>query len=212
MSNDIYISSIEPQKKKKDRYNVYTDGEYRCSLCAESLVVYDIKQGVSVSESIINEAVEADNYRYAFDSAAAILSYGMKTASQLKEKLMNKGIDESAIDKAIIKLEDYGYVNDEKYADDYVRSAVSEARFGRKVIEFKLKQKGLPNEVVSKAIEGYTQEDEQRIAHSRFLILKDKYKGEDKRKAMHKIYSSLMRLGFSYDVINSVLAEETDFE
>lgn len=212
MKNEILVTSIEPQKKKKLRYNLYSEGEYICSLSADSLVKFGIKQGALISENELKEAVEADNSQYAFDSAANLLSFKMRTKTELRDKLLSKRIEENAVDCAIDKLESYGYINDKLYAKEFVDSAVLASRYGRKVVEFKLKQKGIDDDTIAEALQHYTDDEESRIAKLQLERLLKKYDGEDKGKSRQKIYSTLTRRGFSFDIINSVLSEDVDFD
>lgn len=212
MDNQFVITAIELQKKKKDRYNIYIDGEYGCSLGAESVVVFKVKEGSTISEDELKKAIRTDNTKYAFDSAVNLLSYKMRTKNEIREKLLLKKIDEDAIEDALLKLESYGYVNDSTYAKEFVASSVASGRYGSKVIEHKLKQKGITDDIIGTALDEYTEDNEREIAAKQMVSLEKKYCGEDKRKGRQKIYSTLLRRGFSYDVINSVLAEDDDFE
>ena len=212
MDDMLSISAIEPQKKKKDRYNIYSDGEYICSLGADSIVVFGIKEGMQISEAELKRAVNADNTQYAFDSAVNLLSFKMRTKKEMKDKLTEKKIDEDAIDKAIEKLESYGYIDDIKYASLFVESAVSEANYGKKVVEYKLKQRGISDEISARAMQIYTDEAEIEIAQRHYEALYAKYIKEEKNKRRTKIYSNLLRRGFSYDVISSVISEGNGFE
>ncbi len=212
MDEMITISAVEPQKRKKDRYNIYAGGEYLCSLSAQSLVVFGIKEGKQIDIEKLKNAVEADNTQYAFDSAVNLLSFKMRTKKEITDKLLDKKIDEEAVKKAIKKLEDYGYLNDEEYAVLFVQSAVSEARYGRKVVEYKLKQKGIGDDIIDKTMLIFNEDEEREIASKHYWTLKEKYKKEEQMKRKSKIYSNMARRGFSYDIINSLIAEDDGFE
>ena len=212
MDEMITISAVEPQKRKKDRYNIFAGGDYICSLGAESIVVFGIKEGVQIDIEKLNNAVEADNTQYAFDSAVNLLSFKMRTKKEIFDKLLDKKIDEEAVKKAVAKLEDYGYIDDEKYAVLFVESAVSEARYGKKVVEYKLKQKGISDDIIDKAILIFNEDLERQTASKHYSMLKSKYKKEEPMKRKSKIYSNMARRGFSYDIINSLIAEDDGFE
>ena len=212
MDEKILISAVEPQKRKKDRYNIYSDGEYVCSLGAESIVIYGIKQGTQIKEEKLKNAIEADNMQYAFDSAVSLLSFRMRTKKEIRDKLAEKKIDANAVEKAIDKLAGYGYIDDEKYAVLFIESAVSEAKYGRKVIEYKLRQKGISDDNIEKAMQLYPDDAEKQAASVYYKTLMRKYSNEEPKKKRSKIYSNLARRGFSYDVINSLITGDDDFE
>ncbi len=208
MDNKLLISAVLPQKRKKDRYNIFIDGEYAASLGSESCVVFGIKTGALIDEGVFLKAIQSDNTKYAFDSAVFLLSHKMRTIHEITTKLAAKKIDEGAIDAAVEKLKEYGYLNDEEYAKEYVQSAILAAKYGRKVIEYKLKSKGISDEFIELAMRGFTFDIEKAIAEKNLSSLIKKHKDEDTMTQRRKIYAALSRRGFNYDIINTLLSED----
>ncbi len=209
METTLTITSIEPQKKKKDRYNIFADGEYVASLGAEAVVRLNIKSGAVISQDALNAAVLEDNIKYAFDSAALLLSHSMRTRGELEQRLRDKGIADEAIEPAMDKLTAYGYVDDAAYAKEFVQSAVSVGRWGRIAVAHRLKEKRLDRALVDEAMAAYTDEDEQRNARTQLDTLMRGASG-DARKQRQKVFASLTRHGFSYDTISSIFSEADD--
>ncbi len=207
MEDSMMISAVEPQKKKKDRYNIYADGEYVASLGAEAIVTYGLRVGAQIQAITLREAVEKDNAAYALDCTAAILAHGMRTRAELARKLKERGIDEAAAEAALNKLASYGYVNDAAYAAEYVRSMMDTGRMGRKAVEYKLREKGLAREALDEAMEAYTEEDEREIAKRQLAKLAG---GLDPREQRRRLSAVLIRHGFSYDIISSLFSEDED--
>jgi regulatory protein len=152
MEETLYISAVEPQKRKKDRYNIYADGQYVASLGAEAIVTYGIKAETEIKAEALREAVEKDNAAYALDCAAAALAHGARTRAELERKLKARGIDEAAAGAALDKLASYGYVDDASYAAEFVRSAMETGNMGRIATEYKLKEKGVEAAVIKEAM------------------------------------------------------------
>ena len=203
------ITAIEPQKKKKERFNIFADGEYFASLGAEALVKCGLRTGASITRETLNEAVQQDNARYAFDSAALMLSHSMRTRSEIETRLKEKGLTEEAVLIALDKLVSYGYVDDAAYAKEFVQSALNAQHWGRKVVAYKLKEKGLDRAVIDEAMALYTAEDERRIAHRQLQSVLSRPEA-DARKQRQKAFAVLSRHGFGYDVISSLLSEADD--
>lgn len=204
------IGAVEPQKKKKDRYNIYIDGEYAASLGAETCVVFGIKAGITIDEHIFKEAITNDNTKYAFNSAISLLSHKMRTKSELLSRLTDKGIHEDAVLAAIEKLMQYGYVDDKAYAKEYVESEILSGKHGKKVIEYKLKTKGIDDDVIEDALTLYTFDTEKEIARKSVCTLRTRYRNDDAVKQRRKIFSALSRHGFDYDIINTLLCEDDE--
>lgn len=203
MEETMRIDEIQPQKRKKDRYNLYSDGQYIASLGAEALVTHGIRAGAEIPVSVLREAVEKDNAAYAFDCAAATLAHGMRTRTDLARRLTERGIDEAAIETALAKLEAYGYVNDAAYASEYVSSAMETGRLGRMAVEYKLKEKGVPAAVVREAMEAYGEEEEREIARRELARL---MKDGDPKEERKRVSAALIRHGFAYGVISSLFS------
>ncbi len=206
MEEKNVVSAVEPQKRNKDRYNVYVDGEYAAALGAEALVTFGIREGAAVDMDTLKEAVSRDNAQYAFDSAAKLIAHKMRTRAELKDRLKERGIDEAAVEDAMDKLASYGYVDDAAFAGEYVRSAVQTGRWGRKAVEYRLKEKGIEPSVIVEALKEYTEEDEIRIARRQLQAAAGRLKGVEARKARQKEYAALARHGFDYGVISELLA------
>lgn len=211
MEKFFEITALKPQKKRKDRYNVYVDDEYTVSLSAETCMIYQLKTGSRVDEDTWKEAVFSDNTKYAFDRAVSLLSHKMRTRSELIDRLLDKDIDENAVHAAIEKLSDYGYVDDITYAKEFVQSAILAGKHGRKVVSYKLKTKGIDDDIIEDALNGYTHDIEKEIAQGHLEILSKQYQNEQVQKKRRKIYAALTRRGFDYDIINTLLAEEEKF-
>lgn len=209
MEEILTITAIEPQKRRKGRYNIYVDGEYVASLGAEAIIKAGIKAGAAISQKALDDAVLADNIQYAFDSAITLLAHGMRTQGDLEQRLRGRGIAEAAIAPALDKLESYGYVDDMVYAREFVRSDIASGRWGRMAVAHRLREKRLPREVIDQAMLSYTEEEERRNAKRQLESLQSKSTG-DKRQARQKAYAALARRGFSSDIISDLLSEADD--
>ena len=206
MEEKLTITAIEPQKKKKDRYNIYADGEYVASLGAEAVVRMNMKTGAAVNQSALDAAVLEDNIQYAFDCAASLLSHSMRTRGELVQRLHEKGIADAAIEPAMDKLAAYGYVDDAAYAKEFVQSAVSVGRWGRIAVSHRLQEKRLDRALIDGAMEAYTDEDERRNARRQLDSLMKGTTG-DAHKLRQKAFAALTRHGFSYNTISSLFSE-----
>lgn len=198
---NVVVTAVEPQKKRKDRYNIFVDGEYFASLGAEACAVFGVRSGEEMSEERLREAVAQDNERYAFDSAIALLARGMRTRSEVESKLAERKIDADAIAAAIEKLEGYGYIDDAEYASEYVQSAICSGK-SRRAAEYALREKSVARAVIDAALSEYTREVEEDIVKKSAAAL---FRGGKDKK---QIWAALARRGFDYEIIGSCLSEE----
>ena len=202
------ITKIEEQKNKK-RVNVFVDDAFFCGLTKETAVVFGLKVGKEIEESKLQEAIFDSEVKMAFDKASDYLGSRMHTKKELSDKLLKKGYPKEVIVKAIEKLEEYHYVDDGLYSKQFM---TENKRYSKRMLENKLRAKGVNNEIVSESISEYvSDEDEFELC----LKLAQKYvKSKDMAKegAVQKLFSSLARRGFAFDVIKKASKQVLDSE
>lgn len=92
------------------------------------------------------------------EKAMNLLLYQDRTRSELNQKLFRAGFSEEVIEEALQYVEGFGYLNDLRYAKNYI-SFRKESK-SKKEIAFKLREKGLDDTTVEEAFEGYEGEEE----------------------------------------------------
>lgn len=137
----------------------------------------------------------------AFDCAIDLLSYQDRTEKQLYDKLKTKEYSEAEIEDAFTKLREYGYLNDARYASNY-RETQTRCKGARR-IKLELLQKGISSEVVKDAFASNEYDEISSIVH----IMEQRYADIDIRddKQQKRMYSFLLRRGFSYDDIKAAI-------
>lgn len=141
------------------------------------------------------------NRQSAFDSAINLLSYQDRTEKQLYDKLRSKEYSETEIEEAFVKLREYGYINDERYASNYHNSqAVSK---GARRIKLELLQKGISGSIINEEFASNEHDEVSTILH----ILEQRYSNADfsDEKQHRRIFGFFQRRGFSYDNIKSAV-------
>ena len=190
------ITKIEEQKNKK-RVNIFVDDAFFCGLLKETAVVFKLKVGKEIDENVLKEAVFSSEVKSAFDKASDYLGLRMHTKKELFNKLLKKGYEKDVIEQAIEKLEEYHYVDDGLFAKQF---ANTNSKLSKRMIENKLRGKGVSNENIDSIANLRSDEDEFELC----LMQAKKYvSGKDmtKENAYQKLYASLARKGFSFDTI-----------
>jgi regulatory protein len=133
--------------------------------------------------------------------ALEILSFKMRSEKELHDKLVSYGYSEDEIVQAIAYVKSYGYVNDEKYAEQYVASRGKQK--GRSLIRMELLKKGISPDAADRALE-MLETDEDDTAYE--LLLKkagEPHSIEEKEHA--RLYRFLAGRGFSNGAVYSAL-------
>ncbi len=136
-----------------------------------------------------------------------LLEYRDRTTGELTMRLLNDGYTEEEVREVISWAASSGFLNDARYAENYIYSR-SRAASRRKIIQ-ELKQKGIAPETIEDAFHSYTelyQEDETDLIRS--VVLKKVSEGEEiSEKQMRSLLGALARKGFSYTDIRKVLED-----
>lgn len=195
------ITLISIQSNKKNRCNVFVDGEFSFGLALETAMQHRLKVGQEISEDEIKRITEDGEKKDALDKAVNYVSKSLKTKKQVKTYLLSKGYSEDTAYYVIDKLKEYNYINDEEYAKRYLESCSKNQ--GKRLAEYKLMMKGVRKDVIDKAYD-----NAEVPAKENARILAEKYmKNKDKTKENFvKAYRYLIGRGFSYDEADFALS------
>lgn len=135
--------------------------------------------------------------------ALRLLEMKDRTEAELRQKLKEDGYPEEMIDVALQYVKKFGYVEDNRYAENFIQSRRNSK--SKREIQVALYQKGLDREVVQSALENcYDGEDE--TATIRRILEKKRYHQEEATdRDRKKMYAYLSRKGFRYEDIQQVL-------
>lgn len=204
----MIISDITPQKRTKERFNIYIDGEYALSLNAETIVSSGVKIDMEVSQEFIEALKQEDTHKYALQIALKYISYKARTEKEVRTRLAE--FDEQSIDYAVDMLKGYGYINDREYVEEFVRQYTESGKYGPYAIRYKLIEKGIGGELLQEAMEDM-RHNQRENAQTLIEKLMSKYSGKPPQKRRQSIYQALMSKGYEYDEVKDLLSE-MDFE
>lgn len=140
--------------------------------------------------------------------AMHLLEHMDRTEKGLRDKLRQSDYPEEMIEHAIAYVKSYGYVDDERYARNYIRYRLDQKT--RQQLIQDLYRKGVERRVIQEAWEEIAQEeqpDERRLL--RLLLLKKvQGKKELTEKEYRRLQGYLARKGFSWEDIAAVMEEE----
>lgn len=198
------IREIAPQKRNKNRYNISDEDGFLTSLSVETVLRYHLKEGMQVSDELLEEMKREDTVKYAKEIGVAYVAYAPRTRRQLEQHLAKKGIDAQSIAQAVETLERYSYLDDAAYVREFVRSYGE--KLGAGAMRQKLMERGVERQIIEENME-LSQEGQQAAALALAQKLRRKYADQPEQKRRQKMFAALARRGFSYDDIRAVLGE-----
>lgn len=140
----------------------------------------------------------------AMDRALTYLGYRMRSQKEMRDYLRQKGYEAGEIEETMARLMDYGYIDDEAFSREFLRSRLNRGPVGRKKLEYDLLKKGVDREAIARVLEEYHSHEEGERCRELAKRLAAQ-KGRD-QKAMASIQRTLMARGFGYDLIRQALA------
>ncbi len=150
--------------------------------------------------------MESSEDERVLNSAMRSLSMRPHAASELRRKLLIKGMDARAVDRVIERLKEIDLLNDEKFAHDYLEYGFLRKSWGTRKVRAGLMGKGVDREIVNELLAGPEATEMERQGARRF-IEKEKRGGQITEEAKKKIVSRLMARGFGWDTASEMIKE-----
>lgn len=196
------LSAITVQEKHKDRCNLFVDNEFFKGVSLDIVYEYRLKVGQEIDKEQLAEIVFSAEKTDAFNKALNYISRTVKTKSQIKTYLINKGFQTEVVFYVIDKLKEYKYIDDTEYSKRYIESTSKTQ--GKRLTEYKLIKKGVKKEDIEQAFtvaEIDSEQDAVRLAEKR---LKNK---EITKENLQKTYRYLIGRGFSYEEASNAISK-----
>ena len=134
-------------------------------------------------------------------------SYQERCIRETEEKLKDWAIQKKLIPSIIGQLLKEGYINEERFAKVYSGGKFRVNKWGRQKIEFELKLKNVPEEMIRKGIEEIDEEDYRRVLRDLILKKQKEIKPEKDLNIREKIITFVQGKGYEMEMILTALKE-----
>ncbi len=190
----------------KARYRVYLDGQFAFVLYKGELRQFQIKENKELTEETYQHIMTQILPKRAKLRSMNLLQSRDYTRKQLEDKLKMGEYPVECVTEAIAYVESYGYIDDSRYAKDFIEYNMQSK--SKKRIETDLMRKGIAKETIDKAFDELeelgVEQDELSMALA--LLNKKKYCADTATKQeQQKMYGFLYRKGFQSDTISKAL-------
>lgn len=152
-------------------------------------------------------AASPEEQKDATRKAMRLLEHMDRTEKGLRDKLRQSGFSQDAVDAALAYVQSYGYIDDSRYARTYIAYRM-DSKSRQKIIQ-ELIGKGVDKET---AVAAWEEEAALNSPDERTLLIRTVEKKyapgtELDEKEMRRLYGYLVRRGFQFSDISSVLEE-----
>jgi regulatory protein len=155
------------------------------------------------------------------DYALKSLGSKMKSERDMRHRMRDRAEPgeegQAAIDAVVLKLKEYGYLSDERFAVAYTRMRQENEKFGKRRVQQGLMQKGIPTELANSTLTA-AYEDVDEVALARQYVERKRMKKPEGDKEIARAMRRLVGAGFTVGTVWKVLkawgaeVEETEFE
>ncbi len=141
-----------------------------------------------------------------YDVAVRALMRRAHSIHEMKQKLERRSDNKLLVQVVMARLKENGMIDDAKYAKQFARQRTESRKQGKYRVARDLRARGIPDRHISSALEEVAQtSDEAAMVRQRIERKLRSYHGEIDEKKMASIYGSLLRAGFSADVVRREL-------
>lgn len=205
------ISRITTQKRSKHRYNIFIyDGhkeKYGFSVDEDVLIKHNLRKGLELNETMIERLLQDDTLQKSYGEVIKYLSYRMRTKKEIIDYLEKKGANEEHITNIVEKLTSEKLIDDQEFANSFVRSRIKTTTKGPGLVKQELQIKGVSSTVADKAIVQYDYGTQYKKAKKIAEKHLRKKSHNSINRQQQQLQATLVRNGFFQDVIQDVLAE-----
>lgn len=135
--------------------------------------------------------------------AVKLLAAKPRSVGELRERLLEKEwATTEAVEAALTKLEEYGYLNDTQFAQSFAAARIRQKPMGRSRVARDLSMKNIARETADEVLDKVFAEmpEEELIDEAIARYTNVRGRPAD-RQAQKRLFDYLMRRGFSYDLI-----------
>lgn len=123
---------------------------------------------------------------------------------EMREYLDRRAEDKEQVSAVIARLREQTYLDDARYALEFARSRANSRRQGRFRIARELRTRGVPDRHIDAALDSiFAETDESTLVRARLKRQLARIRGPVDERKIASLYRSLLRAGFSSDVIRA---------
>lgn len=149
-----------------------------------------------------------ERYKKAKEICFDLLAARPRTQEELRQALHRKGFDEETSEVLLGKLDRAGLVNDEEFAQLWVKSRHANQGLSRTALVAELRRKGVDGEVAAQAAGEVDRESEEQMARELVRKRLGSLGNVNEQTALRRLLGFLARKGYPQGLAYTVIREE----
>ncbi len=216
------ITRIQPLRPRGLKVLIHTDCDEPFEVTLEALERNQLGVGDSLTKDRRHHLLNDNADMRVREAALNLLSYRMRTRSELKRRLRQKDFRPVRIDLCLDQLEAKGLLNDEATAAAFIRDRLRHRPRGKARLSSELRLKGLDANIAYRVINDVFEDegtDDLSLARqvaegwlrrqNRDVVkaLADTNRSQSREKVHRRLYGYLTRRGFRGDALRAAIEE-----
>lgn len=198
----MIVTSVERKRGRRNRVDVYVDGELRFDVARDTVKQRDLRPGRAIDASEIEAIVAADQRRAALDTGVAMLARRPHSEREIRRGLAQRRFPQDVADEAMERLRSLGLIDDAAFAQAWAETRARSSPRGRRMIAGELRAHGVATEIARAAADTVDEEEAAyRLAQKRVNSLRD----VEFRIFADRLGGYLQRRGFEWEMVRSTV-------
>lgn len=195
------------QLEKNHFYTLTFEEGEKVKVSEDLLVRYRLLKGEEISRELFEKLKASAGFDIGLQMAYNYVSYQLRSEFEMLQYLKKKEIANHDRKKIVERLKELNLIDDLVFAESYIRTQMRLGDKGPFHLSQQLKKKGIPEAFILKALELYTEEDQNDVALRTAEKSLKKNSNRSHREALNRVRTHLMQKGFGSEVIQFALNE-----
>jgi regulatory protein len=201
------ITAVHRDAKNQHRYHIQIGDEVVFSVHEDILVKYQLLKGTELDEAFYREVLLAEEEHKAYLLALRYLGIRPRTKKQVASYLREKGYAADVADEICRRMEEQGYLDDERFARQWVDERLRLKPRSPYMMLMELQQRGIDRDTADAAVRSVSREDELEAARRLVEKKRRRLYGPMEPDEERKLLAMLARKGFSGSVVQQIRRE-----
>lgn len=207
MNKQYKIQALEKQKDHSYKVTLSDGKKLESFIISPSMMgKLSLSHGQVIDEDIYQAILNSNKVHDCYQSALKLLMYHDYAASTLAKRLMTKGYSKETVEETISLLEEKNLINDYDYAHEVIAKTLRHQGGFEKARTHLLKE-GIDAKVIDDALSEFDEDLAYQGAKALVDTLIQTNRHRSIRALKQNIRSKLIGRGYSYEIIERVLAE-----
>ena len=194
------ITDLTVQKRRKDRVNLFLDGEYAFSLSLINAAWLKIGQELSAEK--IAKLQHEEAYERGKEIALRLISNRPRSIKEVKDRMKEKGIDDAVQERVVTRFAELDLLDDIAFARYWIDQRARFKPRGIPLLQQELRQKGVDQQIIQDLLNELDNSSAAMQAAEKKARTLAHYPEEEFRK---KLSGFLQRRGFYYEEIRTAV-------